>query len=163
MCLLVWVGSQRPLDRVIVEGEAAIRVEDVPADDPVRAHLGTPCIAYVGAYEGCGCGFQSDGLWYEGVVSVAEAVALEGALLAQEREEFHQSQLSRAALHRLVVDAALHGEVELVAFWAGEQAAPLVQVEARDAAWLIEHLVPFVDRTKYLVPACAPLRGSALP
>ncbi|MDO9017150.1 MAG: hypothetical protein Q8S73_12265 [Deltaproteobacteria bacterium] len=149
MCLLVWVGSQRPLDRVIVEGEAAIQVEDVPADDPVRAHLGPPCIAYVGAYEG--------------VVSVTEAVALEGALLAQEREELHQSQRSRAALHRLVVDAALHGEVELVAFWAGEQAAPLVQVEARDAAWLIEHLVPFVERTKYLVPACAPLRGSALP
>ncbi|MDO9017157.1 MAG: hypothetical protein Q8S73_12300 [Deltaproteobacteria bacterium] len=154
MCLLVWVGSQRPLERVIVEGEATIQVEDVPADEAVRAHLTSPCIAYVGAYEGCGCGFQSDGLWYEGIASVAEAVALEDALLPQEREDFHQSQRSRAALHRLVVDAALHGEVELVAFWAGEQSAPLVHVETRDAAWLIDHLVPFVERTKYLVHAC---------
>jgi len=64
---------------------------------------------------------------------MTEAVALEGAWLAQEREAFHQSQRSRAARHRLVVDAALHGEVELVAFWAGQQAAPRVQVEARDA------------------------------
>jgi hypothetical protein len=156
MCLLVWVGSQRPLDRVIDEGEAAIRVEDVPADEAVRAHLASPCIEYVGAYEGCGCGFQSDGLWYEGVASVAEAVALEDALLPHEREEFHQSQRSRAALHRLVVDAALHGEVELVAFWAGEQAAPLTRVESQGAAWLIDHLVPFVERTKYLVPAREP-------
>jgi hypothetical protein len=93
------------------------------------------------------------------VVCVAEAVALENALLPHEREEFHQSQRSRAALHRLVVDAALHGEVELVAFWAGEQAAPLVRFEARDAAWLIDHLVPFVAGTKYLVPA----RGLATP
>lgn len=159
MCLLVWVGSQRPLDGVIVEGDAAIRVEDVPADEAVRAHLTSPCIACVGAYEGCGCGFQSDGLWYEGVDSVAGAVALEDPLLPNEREEFHQSQRSRAALHRLVVDAALHGEVELVAFWAGEQAAPLVRVEARDAAWLIDQLVPFVEGTKYLVPA----RRSATP
>ncbi len=153
MCLLVWVGSQCPLDRVIVDGEAATHVKDIPADDSVRAYLVSPCIAYVGAHEGCGCGFQSEGLLFEGVESVDEAIALEDAMLTDEREEFHQSQRSRAALHRHVVDAARHGEVELFACWAGDEVDPPVSVETRDAAWLIDNLVPFVERTKYLVPA----------
>jgi len=63
---------------------------------------------------------------------------------------------SQRPLEGVEGDAAVLGEVELVAFWAGEQAAPLVRVEARDAAWLIDHLVPFVEGTKYLVTARAP-------
>jgi hypothetical protein len=153
VCLFVWIGSQRPVARVVVASETWSRVEEVPDDAPVRAHFASPCVAYVGAHEGCGCGFQSQKLFYDGLASVAEAIAYEDAMTGDERDEFRGEQRSRALLYGLITEAVRDGDVELYACWVGNEAQPPADVQLRAATWLLDDLIPFAERTRYLVRA----------
>lgn len=156
MCRFVWIGTPQPADCPLVAGESTSRLHDVADDDPVRAHFAAPFVYAVGAHEGCGCGFHSDWLCYEGVETVADSVALAGALTDEEREDFAQEQRSRAVLHGVVVRAAAEGPVEVYSCWAGDESVPAIDTRPASADWITASLCPFDERVHYVVTSARP-------
>ena len=152
---MVWIGTTRQLDAVsphIPDPSAGYAcVEPVALDAPVHAKFTSPHVAYVGAHEGCGCGYQSEYIAFQGATTVAEAQALSAALLDDERIEFEAEQRSRERLRALVETERAWGAVELFACQAGEELAPAIETREVDSAWLTEQLEPFAERVKYVI------------
>jgi hypothetical protein len=160
MCLLVWMASARPLPPVTlaspqqphpVDGYA--RVEAVDADAPVRARFTLPHVSYVGSHEGCGCGYNSGDLTWQGFQRVDEVAPLVGAMGADERAAFTDAQRSRERLRALVEDAAAWGDVEVFGCWSGDEGDEAVRVEAVASSWFTEWLAPIEERVRYVVRA----------
>jgi len=60
VCLALFVATDRPLPRIqYVEGVTRLSIHDVDSSDAsIHEKLHKPYWAYVGAWEGCGCGFE---------------------------------------------------------------------------------------------------------
>jgi len=59
MCLMVYLAASRPLPLIPLEANAAITVRELDArEQGVAQWFSQPFVYYVGAYEGCGCGFN---------------------------------------------------------------------------------------------------------
>jgi hypothetical protein len=60
MCLMVYIGSNQPLDLVPWDASApGFHVRELGEQDgEVRSQFHFPNVCYVGSHEGCGCGFQ---------------------------------------------------------------------------------------------------------
>jgi hypothetical protein len=151
MCMMVWLGSAQSL---ALSDAARARITEEPAGAAVRVHFTTPHVVRVGSHEGCGCGFASGWLLYQGVADVTEARALEGAMSEVERSDFEQEQTSRELLARIVVQARRGGPVELFACWDGDELGPALATEEHATAdWIVSALEPFAERTAYRVRA----------
>lgn len=157
MCLLVWVSSASPL---VVPPEPSgasgatprhAAIERVPDDSPVRAHFGTACVSYVGAHDGCGCGYNSDAFVYGELESPDEVRSLVGAMSEQERAELEADQASRERLSALVGEASRTGDVEVYACWGGDEAHAHAEICAVEASYFRSRMRPRAERTKYLV------------
>lgn len=148
---MVWLGSAQSL---ALSDAARARITDEPAGAAVRVHFTTPHVVRVGSHEGCGCGFSSDWLLYQGVADATEARALEGAMSEVERSDFEQEQASRELLAELVAQASLGGPVELFACWTGDEPQPALGAhEHATADWIVSALEPFAERTAYRIHA----------
>jgi len=56
---MVYLAASRPLPLIPLEANAAITVRELDAREQVVAQwFSQPFVYYVGAYEGCGCGFN---------------------------------------------------------------------------------------------------------
>jgi hypothetical protein len=155
---MVWMGTARAVSATPYSGEADpvlghCYVSADAADAPIRACFTSPHVSYVGAYEGCGCGFNSALLEWEGLASVAEARSLIEAMNDKEREEFVAQQRSREWLSALVAASLAGGAVEVYGCWSGEEELLPTRVEVVDARWLTERLAPLETRVKYVVPS----------
>ena len=158
MCLMVWIGTELGLTPIAhpVEPDPVIgwcRIEEVAQDAPIRARFETPHVTFFGSHEGCGCGFNSGGIEWEGFETVQELLPLLDALREDEREEFLAEQGSRERLRAQVTAALEHGPVEVYGCWAGDEEMPPNGVETIDAAWLTERTAPLEERVKYAVRA----------
>lgn len=157
MCLMVWVGTEQPVPAVSRAEDAGtgpdgyFTVSEVPPDAPVRGRFPSPHVTYVGSHEGCGCGFNSGALTFEGVESEAELAGLLGALTDEERGEYAAERRSRERLCAIVRAAAVAGPVYVYACWAGDESEPPVAEERPDAGWLLERTAPLEERIRYLV------------
>jgi hypothetical protein len=60
VCLALFLATDRPLPRIeYVEGITRLSVHDIAESDRrVKDKISKSYIAYVGAWEGCGCGFE---------------------------------------------------------------------------------------------------------
>jgi hypothetical protein len=157
MCLAVWIGTARPVTPLAPPRDANVRlgsfpIEAVPGDAPIRGRFASPCVTYVGAHEGCGCGFNSEiMLECEGIAEMTEAMSLVEALDDVTRAEFLAEQHSREWLHALVVRALADGDVEVYGCWFDDEHLPVARVESVDARWLTERLVPLEEQVKYVL------------
>ncbi|MBL8719433.1 MAG: hypothetical protein JNL79_25825 [Myxococcales bacterium] len=158
MCLMVWLGSMRALPEHRLANPQVPdprlgyhRVETVPDAAPVRARFTLPHVAYVGSHEGCGCGFNSGDLEWQGFELVAEIAPLIEALGAEERAEFEAEQRGRERLRDLVATAFADGPVEVFGCWAGDEGDPSVNDMEVDVSHFATRLAPIVERVRYLV------------
>jgi hypothetical protein len=155
-CLMVWVGTLCPVLPVAKPAEPTAQegyhyVEEVPADAPIRSRFTTPHVTYVGSYEGCGCGFNSGNLAWQGIDDVADALELLGAMTVDEREEFLAEQRSRTRLRDLVRAALDDGPVEVYACWAGDEDEAPVDERTIAPAWLTDRTAPLGEGVHYSV------------
>ncbi len=160
MCLQVWLGSVRPLpEHGLLDPKVPDpllgyhRLERVADDAPVRARFTLPEVAYVGSHEGCGCGFESSDLTWQGFTRVDEITPLLPALAADERATFEAEQRGRERLRDLVVAAQAHGCVEVFGCWAGGEGEPVLREQAVDASHFATELAPIVEGVRYRVGA----------
>ena len=155
MCLMVWIGTVAAvMPSPEQRNEAALDcVENVPTDAPIRARFASPHVMYVGSHQGCGCGFNSAELAWQGFEWVAEAMALLDAMTDEEREELLAAQRSRVRLRELVCGALAAGPVEIYACWAGDEDAAPTREATIDPTWLTERTSPLEERCRYTVPA----------
>jgi hypothetical protein len=166
MCLQVWVGTPRPIAtsprRTDPDPEVGYAyAEEVAAAAAVRARFTAAHVTYVGSHEGCGCGFQSSGLAFDGVATVAEARVLLDAMTADERAELDAEQRSRERLRALIDDARAYGAVELFACWAGDEVDPEIATrEVAAPAWLVEQVEPLEERVRYVIAAAPVTTGT---
>jgi len=156
MCLMVWIGTASPVSPVAKPTEPTADagyhyVEEVAVDAPIRARFTTPHVTYVGSHEGCGCGYSSGDLSWQGIDNVADAVALLGAMADDEREEFLAKQRSRDRLRTLVCAALEEGPVEIYACWAGDEEAAPIGEQTIAPARLTERTTPLEERVRYRV------------
>jgi hypothetical protein len=156
MCLMVWIGTAAavpPVAKPTSPSEAAgyHYVEEVRTDAPIRARLASAHVTFVGSHEGCGCGYNSDDLAWQGIDDVVEATSLLGAMTTDEREEFLAEQRSRARLRALVCAALADGPVEIYACWAGDEDAVPCGEETIDPTWLTDRTAPLEERFRYVV------------
>jgi hypothetical protein len=157
-CLFVWIGTEHPVPPVAqaetpdpLAGYSS--VEEVPPGAPVRAQLTSPYVTYVGSHEGCGCGFNSGGLAFEGLPSVADVLPLLPAMEQDERDEFLAEQRSRERLQTMILLALAKGTVEVYACWAGDEEMPPNGVETVEPGWLTQSTAPLSERVRYVVCA----------
>ena len=88
--MMVWIGTVEPVAAVAKPVDPTADagyhyVEEVRADAPIRARLALPHVTYVGSHEGCGCGYNSGDLAWQGIEAVADAMALLEAMTARAR------------------------------------------------------------------------------
>ena len=83
MCMVVYVASDYALPTSAWDqARPRYYVEEVSdRDAPVRRHFSQPCVYYAGSHEGCGCGFNSGTVEFEGFETEAELAPLVGAVL----------------------------------------------------------------------------------
>lgn len=109
MCLAIYVGTSEPVTKQPWNSESPGFYVDVVGnrEADVRKNLSKPHICYVGAHEGCGCGFILSG--YE------------------EDDELKLTQESRLALTGFLNNLVRQGkEVEMLICWEGEESnAPM--------------------------------------
>jgi len=156
MCLMVWIGTKNPVSAVSHALEAdgqRNRLDPVAADNPVRRHFSSPHVTYVGSHEGCGCGFNSGVLEFEGFLSVADVLPLLEAMNDEERDSFHAEQRSRERLEALITASLREGPVEVYACWAGDENEPSNRVEEVNARWFAEHTAPLSEGVLYTIRA----------
>lgn len=132
------------------------RVEEVAADAAVRARFTLPCVSYVGSHEGCGCGYNSDDLTWQGFERVDEVTALLDAMGPDERAEFAQEEGSRGRLRAIVEGAKGCGDVEVFGCWDGDQVEEAVRGVTVEASWFTEWLAPIEERVRYRLCAGGP-------
>ena len=157
---MLWMGTAQPLvelRRSTAEQDAGplgfICITQVGSEHAVRAHFGAPFVAYVGSHQGCGCGFESSGLAFDGVATAAEAHALLGAMTPEERDTFLAEQRSREWLRGLVEQARAHGRVELFACWSGDEIDVSTEERTIEPDWLVTQTAPLEERVRYVVAA----------
>jgi hypothetical protein len=153
---MVWVGTERPVPVLVCtkDRDAAgdyAHVEPVAPDAEVRRQVRSPCVTYVGSHEGCGCGFNSSLLDFEGFDDEAEPAPLLGALREDERDEYVAERRSREHLHALLVSALVEGPVIVHACWAGDEGEAPDAVEEVDASWLLTRTSPLKEGVQYKV------------
>lgn len=160
MCLMVWVASARPLSAVALANPQVPdpvsgyhRVEEVAADAAVRARFTLPHVSYVGSHEGCGCGYNSDDLTWQGFERVDEVTPLLDAMGADERAEFAQEEGSRWRLRAIVEGAMGGGDVEVFGCWDGDQVEEALREAPVEPSWFTEWLAPIEDRVRYRLVA----------
>lgn len=156
---MLWMGTAGPLpvrartppgsDPDPALGYAC--VEEVAAEAPVRKRFSSLHVVYVGSHEGCGCGFESNGLDFDGVESTEVALELLGAMTETEQAEFLAEQRSRAWLRAMVESARADGPVELFACWAGDEGEPALHEHVIEPADLTSKTAPLIERAHYLV------------
>jgi hypothetical protein len=165
MCLLVWIGTSRPVPRVEQPVDADPvngyhGVEEVLPDALIRGRLGTPHVAYVASHEGCGCGYRSSTFAAHGMHAVADVIPLLAAMGHEERLAFLAEQRSRERLRDLVARAAAHGPVHVYACRAGDEDAPPRRVELLgDPAFFAARTEPLAERVLYIFTARHSQRG----
>ena len=152
--MMLWVGTAQPLPprprtKVPVAPLGYACVEEVPPDAPVRKRFEAPHVAYVGSHEGCGCGFESNGLDFDGVETTKEASELLPAMSEEEQVKFQAEQRSRTWLRELVEAARAHGPVEPFACWAGDESEPALHRYVIDASHLTDYTAPLTERAHY--------------
>jgi hypothetical protein len=153
---MVWIGTQRPLAEFRAEVEpdpetGYHRIERAKEGDPVLGRFTSPFVCRFGSHEGCGCGFNSGTMTWEGMTSIAEVVSLLGALTDDERLEFDEEQRSRHLIRQAIEAAALDGDVEVFACWAGDEIEPALATLEVDPEHFDSLLEPFDERTVYVV------------
>ncbi len=151
MCLMVWLGTMQPLGEGESDQGGYPRAEVVAVDDPVRARFSAPFVTYVGAHGGCGCGFRSGVLSFDGVVTTDEARTLLDAMTPAERSEFLAEQSSREWLRGLVERAAAWGRVELFTCWANDEGKPVIDERSIAPDWITARTEPFEERVRYVI------------
>jgi hypothetical protein len=154
MCLLVWIGTARPVAPVARPAKDAADhhyIELVEAGAPICARFSQANVAYVGSHEGCGCGYNSDDYTFGELRSIAEVRPLLDALAADERAELEREQHSRERLAGIVAAALADGPVEIYACWAGDESEPAQHEADVDLAWLTTQIRPLNERTRYTV------------
>ncbi|MFJ9691242.1 hypothetical protein [Kitasatospora sp. NPDC101183] len=156
MCLMVWIGTEQPVPPILCTADPHLvtcycEVREIATDAPARARFTSPHVTYVGSHEGCGCGFNSSQLEWEGFADVADAMALIDAMRDEEREELLAQKHSRECLAALVSAALPHGKVDIYMCWAGDEDEPPDRVESIETRWLTERLTPLQERVKYTV------------
>lgn len=158
MCLMLWVAAEQPIPEVTLVNPQTPdpvsgyhRIEDVAPDARVRARFTLPCVSYVGSHEGCGCGYNSGSIGWEGFARVDEVTSLFGALLDEERTAFLVEQGSRERLRALVERALVWGAVEVFGCWAGDEVDPTVAVEEVNAEHFSVMTEPIAERVLYRV------------
>lgn len=155
MCLMLWVASARPLSPVDPEVPDPVsghhRVEEAAPDALVRARFTLPYVSYVGSHEGCGCGYNSSDLTWQGFERVEEVTPLLDAMGTDERAEFARQLGSRARLRTIVEVAMAWGDVEVFGCWAGEEGDEAVRVESVEASRFTERLAPIEERVRYQI------------
>lgn len=156
---MVWLGSRRgaplraraapqPIDGHYV-------VEDVAADAPVRARLTTPYVQYVGSHEGCGCGFNSADLAWDGLTRLSDVTPLVEALSEDERGALAAQQRSRVRLRDLVETALADGPVEVYGCWDGDESLEATGEASVDPSHFTEVLAPIEERVLYRIASSA--------
>lgn len=113
MCLAVYVASDTELPLIpFVEGVSSIHVKIDPPD-AVPPGLRRRHVVYIGAHEGCGCGFFADGLEPGSVEHVAATRSLD-------------------ALAQYLVSGARGSDLDVFACWEGaQQNEPVIAGEVK--------------------------------
>jgi hypothetical protein len=96
---MVWLGTERPIVPAPAEQSYA---DPEPPRRAVRELMPSPCVTYVGSHEGCGCGFNSSCVEWQGFDDEPELAPLVDALLDDEREKYRAERSSRERLHAIV-------------------------------------------------------------
>jgi hypothetical protein len=113
MCLAVYIASDAELPLIpFVEGVSAMHTQAEPrGETPQR--LRRDHVVYVGAHEGCGCGFFTDGV-------------------ERGSEEYAATERSLGALAEYVAAAARTSDLDVFACWEGaQQNEPLLAGEVK--------------------------------
>ncbi len=143
---MVWIGTERPIVPAPAEQSYA---DPEPPRRAVRQRMSSPCVTYVGSHEGCGCGFNSSCVEWQGFDDEPELAPLVDALLDDEREKYRAERSSRERLYAIVVAALVDGPVVVHACWAGDEGLPPVAVEHVDASWLLAKTSPLKEGVQY--------------
>lgn len=158
MCLMLWVAAEHPIPLVTLENPQTPDpvsgyhcVDDVAPDAAVRARFTLPHVRYVASHEGCGCGYNSGGLGWEGFERVADATPMLDAMTDDEREKFSAEQGSRARLRAIVEDALARGAVEVFGCWDGDEVEVTAAVTEVTPSYFTEFTSPIVERVRYRV------------
>ena len=155
---MVWVATTSPVAPVTLANPQTPdpvygygRVEAAPAGAPVRARFTLSHVTYVGSHEGCGCGFNSGDLAWEGFERVDEVRPLIDAMSDEERAKFLAAQGSRERLRAIVEGALTAGPVEVFGCWAGDEVDAAVGCEDVAPAHFTERTEPIGERVLYRV------------
>ena len=158
MCLMLWVASEVPLATVTLADPQTPdpvngyhRVEAVAPGAPVRARFTLSHVSYVGSHEGCGCGYNSGDLAFEGFERVDEVREHLTAMSDEERAKFDREQRSRELLRAIVEDALTRGAVEVFGCWAGDEVEAAIAVEEVAPSRFTELVEPIEERVLYRV------------
>src|SRR5580692_360331 len=143
MCLMVWIGTEVfiPPTPHLAKPDPVTEyfyVDPVASNAPIFARFSSAHVTSVGSHQGCGCGFNSALMEFEGFETDAELGPFVGALLEDEQREYFAERRSRERLHSLVVSALESGPVTVYSCWAGGEAEPATSEEAVEAKWLLE-------------------------
>ncbi len=156
MCLMVWIGTEVPIQPLPAHAEPDpiteyFCIEPVAGDAAIRDRFSSTYTTYVGSHQGCGCGFNSGLMEFEGFETEAELGPLIGALLDDEQREYLSERRSRERLHSLVVSALASGPVAVYSCWAGGEGEPATSEETVEAKWLLEKTAPLKEGVLYRV------------
>lgn len=112
MCLVVYLAADSPLRLLDWDEEAPgfhVSVLESERDTVVREQFDLPYVYYAGSHTGCGCGFNYG----------------QHAELESDTHEIAMRQRSMAAMaDYLAHEIGRVGEIEMLACWDGDQAAP---------------------------------------
>lgn len=129
MCLMLYLGSQRPLP---LRRSEYLAIEPVSeAAGVVRDHVQREFVYFVGSYTGCSCGFPS-------VVAESEIEYYEG--MFGDADPDRETELASVRALMTVIDEALEGQPDcvLLPVWQGsEKVAP-----KGDAHWDRKNMSP---------------------
>jgi hypothetical protein len=144
VCLRVFVSSTTPI--ALEEGPSlSVRALD-PSLASIAALLG-PSARELGAHTGCACGFRSSAAAWAGACSRrAELQGLEGALLADERDDLDRGDASRKALAARIHESMREGPVRLYACWWGDESEPPQEAREVTIAHFTDELEPIPER-----------------
>jgi hypothetical protein len=119
MCVMVYLASDRSLPEIDWNPDApgfhASATIELRAEH-VRKRFSKPFVYYLGAHEGCGCGFS-----YETDESLQDLYGKDPSYLAKVITGNEQCRENVRRLREYVSAAAEDGAVELYTVWAGDE------------------------------------------
>ena len=142
MCMALYLGSDRAIPPMPwAEGRSPVWTRTLSDDDEaVRAKFSKKHVSYVGAWEGCGCGFG-----YGTLPDVDEGGAHE-----------LQCRASVEALRTFLSDRlAYESDIELFACWEGDQETSIEDSLEVSTDFFGGEAFQFRERTFYRVTAAA--------